>query len=210
LEELEANAEEEDAKVKQLGLLLDHLRNEYKSELEQIKSLLEHGEITFDLLWAILIPNKEYYTTDPRTGQPRAVILKWATQKCSQATGPYFDLDSEYFESFGNPPDDKSKQQRKKFAMAKHSATIYGFQGAVKITSLNIFPMEFHPRIDETRNLLITRGKKWAAYDGKHHVSYSGIAFQSIAARRDSFMGIFQSPPVGEMKRLYVRFLPIP
>jgi len=155
---------------------------------------LEHDEITFDLLWAILIPNKEYYTTDRRTGQARAVMLKWATQQCSTATGPYFDLDCEYLESFGNSPDEKTrnkKQHNKKFGRAKYNATIYGFQGAVKITSLNIFPMEFHPRIDEARNLLIARGRKWAAHDGKHHVSYSGIAFQET--------------PYGGLKRLYVR-----
>lgn len=192
-EELEAKAEEGDVKVKQLGLLLDFLRNEYGSELDQLASLLEHDEITFDLLWAILIPNKEYYTTDTRTGQPRAVVLKWATQQCSQATGPYFDLDCEYLESFGNAPDDKSrskKQHSKKYGRAKYTGTIYGFQGAVKITSLSIFPMEFHPRIEEARKLLINRGRKWAAHDGKHHVSYSGIAFQNTQ--------------FGGTKRLYV------
>jgi hypothetical protein len=142
---------------------------------------LEHDEITFNLLWTILIPNKEYYTTDRRTGQPRAVLLKWATEQFSQA-GPYFDLDCEYLESFGNSPDDRTrdkKQHNKKFGRAKYHGTIYGFQGSVKITSLNIFPMEFHPRIDEARDLLIARGRKWAAHGGKHHVSYSGIAFQS-------------------------------
>ncbi|KIM25038.1 hypothetical protein M408DRAFT_331498 [Serendipita vermifera MAFF 305830] len=180
------SSEEENTKVNQLGLLLEFLRTEYASELDELASLLEHDEITFDLLWAILIPNKEYYTTDSRTGQPRAVILKWATQQCSQATGPYFDLDCEYLESFGSAADDKSrsassskKQHNKKFGRARYNGTIYGFQGAVKITSLNIFPMEFHPRIDEARKMLIKRGKKWAAHDGKHHVAYSGIAFQN-------------------------------
>ena len=209
LEAKDADADVEEGKkspvVTQLGLLLDFLRTEYGSELDQLASLLEHDEITFDLLWGILLPNKEYYTTDPNTGSPRAVVLKWATQQCSQATGPYFDLDCEYLESFGNNPDEKTRtasgrmrrQQQgghnKKFGRAKFTGTIYGFQGAVKITSLNIFPMEFHPRMEEARKELIERGKKWAGHDGKHHVSYAGIAFQNT--------------PFGGTKRIYVGVL---
>jgi hypothetical protein len=165
----------------QLGLLIEFIRTEYASEIKRIDILLSHGEITFDYLWAILIPNKEYYTTDSRTGQPRAVILKWATQQCSQS-GPYFDLDCEYLESYGNSPRNRKqgvKESDRKFGRAQMSNIIWGFQGAVKIHNLNIFPMEYHPRVDEVREQLIQRGKKWASYDGMHHVSYQGIAFQN-------------------------------
>jgi hypothetical protein len=181
LEDLGSKGEKDTTKVAQLTLLLDFLRTEYAHELDELASHLEHGKITFDLLWAILVPNREYYTTDSRTGQPRAVILKWATVR----PGPYFELDCEYLESFGNPPDDRTldkKQYSDRFRRARYHAIINNFQGAVKITSLNIFPMVYHPRIDEVRKLLISRGKKWAAHDGKHHVSYTGIAFHETSS----------------------------
>jgi len=186
LDDLKEDAATNEVAIKQLELLVDFLRTEHASELEKLSSFLAHEEITFDLLWAILLPNKEYYTVDPRTGQPRAVILKWATEQVSMA-GPYYSLDCEYLESFGDSAtsskDRSAKQASKKFGRAKHTGAIFDFQGAVKITSLGIYPMEYHHKIDEVRNMLIARGKKWAAHDGMHHVAYSGIAYQATGRR---------------------------
>jgi hypothetical protein len=186
LEDLKEDEETNEVDIKQLGLLIDFLRTEHASELERLASFLAHEEITFDLLWATLIPDKEYYTADRRTGQPRAVILKWATEQCSMA-GRFYSLDCEYLESFGDSAatikDRSAKQASKKFGKAKYTGTIFEFQGAVKITSLGIYPMEYHHKIDEVRNMLIARGKKWADHDGMHHVAYSGIAYQATGRR---------------------------
>lgn len=182
----ESPSSEDELAATQLSILVDFLKTENASDLERLAQFLDHEEITFDLLWAILIPNKEYYTIDRRTGQPRAVTLKWATYQVGQC-GPYYSLDCEYLESFGDAAVGKAqsalKQNTKKFGKAKHTGSIFAFQGAVKINSLGIFPMEYHHRMEEVRQMLITRGKKWAKYDGMHHVAYTGIAYQAMGKR---------------------------
>ena len=163
-------------------MLLDFVKTEYATILARIDSLLEHGEITFDLLWAILLPDIEYFTLDPKCGQPRAVILKWATEGCGMM-GPYYNLDCEYIEAFGNQPEttldgeDIARTDKKRFGRAKMTSMMMGFQGAIKIHQLRTFPLDYHPKKDETRARLIERGRKWAAHDGIHHKHYNGIAF---------------------------------
>lgn len=185
LEKLDEEGEENSLVATQLALLVDFLRTEYANDLERFAALLDHKEISFDLLPLLLIPQKEYHIVDARTGQPRAVILKWATHQCGPL-GPYYSLDCEYLESAGHSASSKDKgaaKNEKKFGRARHVENIWAFQGAVKINSLAAFPMEYHPRVGEVRQTLIERGKKWAAYDGVHHVAYSGIAFQTNRKR---------------------------
>ena len=168
--------------VDQLALLLDFVKTEYATILARIDSLLEHGEITFDLLWAILLPDIEYFTLDPKCGQPRAVTLKWATEEYGEM-GPYYSLDCEYIEAFGNQPETTldgeniPRSDKKRFGRAKMTSIIMGFQGAIKIHQLRTFPLDYHPKKDEVRARLIERGRKWAAHDGIHHKHYNGIAF---------------------------------
>ena len=168
--------------VDQLALLLDFVKTEYATILARIDSLLEHDEITFDLLWAILLPNIEYFTLDPKCGQPRAVILKWATEGCGMM-GPYYSFDCEYIEAFGNQPETTldgegiAQTDKKRFGRAKMTCMIMGFQGAVKVHQLRTFPIDYHPKKDEVRARLIERGRKWAMHDGIHHKHYNGIAF---------------------------------
>lgn len=174
--------------VDQLALLLDFVKTEYSTMLARIDSLLEHGEITFDLLWAILLPELEYFTSDPKCGQPRAVVLKWATEGCGMM-GPYYSLDCEYVEAFGNQPDTTlddegiARTDKKRFGRAKMTSMITGFQGSIKIHQLRTFPMDYHPKRDEIRARLIERGRKWATHDGIHHKHYNGIAFLDEAKR---------------------------
>jgi hypothetical protein len=186
LEELqEEEIEKEEGKpyaVDQLALILEFVKTEYATTLARIDSLLEHGEITFDLLWAIMLPDLEYFTLDAKCGQPRAVIMKWATEGCGMM-GPYYSLDCEYVEAFGNQPETPldgegiAQSDKKRFGRAKMMSTIVGFPGAIKIHQLRTFPMEYHPKRDEIRARLIERGRKWATHDGIHHKHYNGIAF---------------------------------
>ncbi|EMD36673.1 hypothetical protein CERSUDRAFT_114625 [Gelatoporia subvermispora B] len=67
--------------------LLDYLTREHARTLETLSSLLAHGEITFDLLWAIFVPRKTLlYTLCPASGEPRAVRLLNA-ERCQQLGG---------------------------------------------------------------------------------------------------------------------------
>ena len=49
-------SEEDDRVLQSLGVLLAYMRKNYKKTLARIASLTENREITFDLLYAILVP----------------------------------------------------------------------------------------------------------------------------------------------------------
>ncbi|KAI9068180.1 P-loop containing nucleoside triphosphate hydrolase protein [Trametes sanguinea] len=68
-----------------LNHLLTYLKDTYSSTLDSLASLLEHGEITFDLLWALFVPGKTtIYTLCPVTSEPRALRLVHA-ELCQKA-----------------------------------------------------------------------------------------------------------------------------
>jgi hypothetical protein len=49
------------------------------------------------------------------------------------------------------------------------------FKGTTRITSLNAFPIQYHPNKD-LRNALIKRGRKWRSLTGIHHKQYKGTS----------------------------------
>ena len=56
--------------------LLAYLKSTYSSTLDNLASLLQHDEITFDLLWSLFVPGKTtLYTLCPITSEPRCVRL---------------------------------------------------------------------------------------------------------------------------------------
>ena len=71
---------EENYVLASLTVLLDYLRKDYRATLAKIASLKANGEITFELLYAILVPRTILITECPVTGEPRALQLLSATK----------------------------------------------------------------------------------------------------------------------------------
>ena len=70
---------EEEYVLQTVGVLLDYLRKDYRATLARIANLTTHGEITSDLLYAILVPRTIIVTECPTTGEPRALRLLSST-----------------------------------------------------------------------------------------------------------------------------------
>lgn len=51
------------------------------------------------------------------------------------------------------------------------------FRGARKITSLSVYPLNYHKNEQELRQRLIARGKKFVALSGVQYKSYEGMAY---------------------------------
>ena len=83
-----------------VGVLLDYLRTDYSGSLARIESLIPRGEITFDILYAILIPNTIIVTECPSTGEPHALRVLSAT-KVQNRTGPVYTIMCEGIDSAG-------------------------------------------------------------------------------------------------------------
>lgn len=62
------------------------------------------------------------------------------------------------------------------FGLASTAMPIYQFEGSVGITTLNAFPLSFHPKADTIKRTLIARGKTFEGYRGRHNMEYKAIA----------------------------------
>ncbi|KZT08232.1 P-loop containing nucleoside triphosphate hydrolase protein [Laetiporus sulphureus 93-53] len=191
-------------KVTHLSHLLTYLTTTYASTLDTLSSWLRHGEITFDLLWAVYIPGKTIlYTLCPVTGEPRAVRLLHA-ELCKvlggcllsvydptglavgkDDDGQYNDfvwrLHVVYVEANVPEPGRRTKMIHEfGYAGLQTALCVCGFAGARKISGLNVFPIEYYAGPGGARGLkerLIKRGRKWAAIaGGVHHLAYQGMA----------------------------------
>ena len=75
-----------------VGVLIDYLRKDYAATLAKVANLTEHGEITFDTLFAVFVPGTRLIADCPVTGEPRAFELVSATKVQSIAGGGVYDL----------------------------------------------------------------------------------------------------------------------
>jgi hypothetical protein len=57
------------------------------------------------------------------------------------------------------------------------------FKGTIKITSLDAFPLKFHPDAQMVQKSLVERGRKWLGLTGIQHKQYQGIAALRIGER---------------------------
>ncbi|KAI0922719.1 hypothetical protein AcV5_009616 [Taiwanofungus camphoratus] len=169
-----------------LGVLLDYLRKDYHGTLTRIANLTSHGEITFDLLYAILVPRSILITECPITGELRAVQLK-SVSKVSIGGGGLYDLICESVDAVDavdeNTPlfDTINAELRKagggkSYGRVENRIVLPSFKGTVKINSLDTYPLKYHPAHVELKKELLARGRKWISLRGIHHMNYKGTA----------------------------------
>ncbi|KAI0089637.1 P-loop containing nucleoside triphosphate hydrolase protein [Irpex rosettiformis] len=193
--------EESSTAFTHLSHLLNYLKAEYGSTLESLSALLDHSEITFELLWALFVPKKTIlHIHCPLTHEPRAVRLLHADkcQKQDLQGQISFDISGMAlgFESSGSTTDNSKFLWRlvveylesdvspsgTHFGYAKMGTTIDipGFTGTRDISTLGAYPIKYYTGPggpDGLKQRLVERGKQWAKYaGGVSHLSYKGIA----------------------------------
>jgi hypothetical protein len=83
---------------------------------------------------------------------------------------PFYDIILE-----GMDVDDSDVLHINGFTRVQTRVVIPKFKGTVKITSLEAYPIQYHPQQTEVREKLLTRGRKWAEIAGGiHHKYYQG------------------------------------
>lgn len=165
LEELLASSlPSTDKEVQHLELLVRFLLSHFASAIKTLPKLLEHGEITFDLLWALFPPNTIVYSLDEHSEQPECTIVDFGEGK-EGVRGKFFALDVRNINWDG-----------KVFGEVSDIVVIFEFQGAQSITSLDAFPLQYHKDVENVKSTLINRGRKFTTLAGVHHCSYTGLA----------------------------------
>jgi hypothetical protein len=147
-----------------LGKLVQHLEEVYRSTMDQLKSLLEHRKMTWDLLWAFLKPGTLVFMNCPSTGLPRCIRYSYGEKKvirgrdCFEINGHYFDFDGEVF------------------GESTETLQIESFRGTRLIEALPVFPLSYHPD-PQTYSRLISSGRRFISLIGSHHRQYRGNMF---------------------------------
>lgn len=168
------------------------MRNNYSRTLSRIASLLSHGEITFELLYTLLLPGALIVHRCPVTGETRVLRLLHSSKTKSLNGTMCYELLCEGLEEAivdrhhatsswsdgGHISDAVASISRARFGFAKHTLYIMVFDGVQKIDTLGAFPLQHHPDSETLTSRLITRAQRWAALCGMHHVHYHGTSFR--------------------------------
>lgn len=183
LREKDAKTEDEEVMSSHLDFFLDYIRLDNAKNLETINNLLAHDEITFDLLWVILVPRTTIYTRCIVTEEPRAFTMTHAERGTSNGI-PCWDIEGEYVEYNAKRHAEKAAPGTPKFGLATFKPVqIMIFEGAVKISSLPHYPLKFHPHAENLRTLLVERGKKWCSMQGVQHKHFKGMGFNRYTGK---------------------------
>jgi hypothetical protein len=140
------------------------------TSLATINKLISHSEITFDLIYAILIPNSIVVTRCAITGLPRLFKLTSWQRVCINAMAMY-QLQMESVDLV-------DRAATRSVVVGKIQTVVYlrPVRGTVKIDSLDACPIKFHLNEEELRDTCLKRRKKWVSLIGVHHKQYDGNA----------------------------------
>lgn len=173
---------EEEHALSALQVLIDYLRKDHQATISKIENLLAHGEITYSLLYAVFIPGTLLISTDPGTGEPCALNLNSTTPghgflalNCA-GIGQLDPRDKD------NGPESLSQGSR--IGKVHRPVQLAAFEGVVRINTLPIYPISYHPDEAGLKDALLARGQKWISLRGVHHVRYRGIALSVANGRK--------------------------
>ncbi|KZF22636.1 hypothetical protein L228DRAFT_131240 [Xylona heveae TC161] len=162
---LEGDPDSESTCLKHLRLLIDHLKHAYASTSERLGSMLQHGHITYELLWALFKPGFHVYTTCFGSGEPRCVVFD-AGEETTQDSVEFYKLECRFLDYDGV-----------KFGETGIYLRILKFRGSKPIETLEAFPLHHHPSRQQVRKNLVERGRKFRDLAGLHIQHCTGNAF---------------------------------
>ncbi|KAF7296934.1 AAA domain-containing protein [Mycena indigotica] len=165
-----ARTEQETNIMSSVTTLLSFLATDFRSTLAQISRLTAHNEITFDLLYAILVPRTLIVARCAVTGLERLFRLESFTRTAVEGC-PVYALSLEAVDLVDRP-----LTQSVGVGRVQASIFIPFFKGAARIDTLDAYPLRFHPNQNQLVETVKQRGQKWVGLLGIHHQEYDGIA----------------------------------
>jgi hypothetical protein len=152
--------------IKHLDLLIDCVKTVYMPTSQNLLPLLDHGEITYDLLPLLFKPNTLVHTTCFGTKKPRCAIYDSAEEKEKRSGEKYFSMACRYLDFDG-----------KTFGTAPISLAIPKFRGTKRINTLRAFPLKYHQNEKQVKADIVECGRKFARLTDVRLVHCQGEAF---------------------------------
>ncbi|KAF7166805.1 hypothetical protein CNMCM6106_002503 [Aspergillus hiratsukae] len=151
--------------LEHLHLLIDHLKQAFSAISQRLDSMLQHGHITYDLLWALFKPGSHVFTTCFGTKEPRCVIFD-VGEEVTQSDETWFNLECRFLDYDGV-----------RFGEAGIFLRVAKFRGSKPIETLEAFPLRHHPNHEQVRKDLVKRGQTFRNLAGSHTRHCKGSAF---------------------------------
>ncbi|CAG8147897.1 unnamed protein product, partial [Penicillium nalgiovense] len=99
-ENMDNSSDHRSTAAQHLRLLIDHLKQAYAAISQRLESMLQHGHITYDLLWALFKPGCRVYTTCIGTKEPRCVVFD-AGEEMTQNDETWLNLECRFLDYDG-------------------------------------------------------------------------------------------------------------
>lgn len=157
---------ESDKETQHLDLLTSFLQQYFTSIIITLPTLLEKAEITFDLLWALFPPNTLVYTTCHYSEEPKCLIFDFGEERILKK-GKFYVIQCRYLDFNG-----------KVLGQVMSNLLIPEYRGAKPISSLEVYPLEYHTEKAKVQSELVDRGRRFVSLKGIHHTAYQGLAHQ--------------------------------
>lgn len=128
---------------------IDFLEDEFAERVRSLESLLEHGEMTYDLLWALFPPRTVVFSDSNLLREPQAASFSSGSYE-ENAQGWWYQVNCRMLHSDGDI-----------FGWGTPIYKIPAFEGSKKIVSLAAYPLKHHPDSAGIRSLLLERGRRY-------------------------------------------------
>lgn len=175
----ENKSEDDERMSSHLDFFLNYMQTEHATMLRTITGHTDRHEIIFDLLWAILVPRTIIYSACPVTGVSRAVRLKHA-KRMTIDRERCWAIEGEYVEYNEKCHAEKATRKQPKFGISRLTHLfIMEFDGVAKITSLPHYPIRYHSQVEQRKEELVERGRKWATLQGAHLMHFKGTGMKN-------------------------------
>ena len=182
-DELRKKLDRSDDQEDSLGavqVLVEYLQQEHQATIAQIENLLSHREITYALLYAILIPGTILVSSNSATGEPCASKLSDVDSTCGALVLNCIGLDA-IDSPDGDADSGGSGSKGSQIGRVSRVLLLAEFRGVVKINTLPIYPISYHLDESGLKSALLARAQKWMSFHGVHHVHYRGTAVSATA-----------------------------
>ncbi|KAF5010744.1 hypothetical protein FDECE_3099 [Fusarium decemcellulare] len=166
LEIAKASEPLDEDQVADLHIAANFADDEYKETRANFEHLIAAGDITWDLLWAIFSPNSLVYRYH-FVEQHQILKIRTIKKETRSNKSKYWSLNCHIVADDG---------VRFGIAYEPFSMEIDEFDGARKITALDIFPLEYHENAAQIRVDLLSRGRRFAALNKPRVMNTSGPA----------------------------------
>ncbi|EQB58541.1 AAA family ATPase [Colletotrichum gloeosporioides Cg-14] len=166
LEEEQSKAPQDVEFMKDLTTAISYLETDFGNVDANMLSLLNRGQITYELLWALFTPREILFSDENILREPQAYMFSHGDYVKIPTQGNVFEVTGKMLHHDG-----------RRFGWGFPTCRIKEFVGEKAITSLPCFPLSHHHSQIAIREGLIARGRDYVKYaTNPVCLEYQGLA----------------------------------